>query len=183
VQQGYGVKKKSLIVLERMVSSFPMKKNPHAVALGRLGGKRGGPARARRLSIRERASIARQAATTRWHCQGAQDSMRRVRGMFRVRQSRLPKLLSKSFCGPGLLRLRLPRDLEEVALMILPHGTQAQKDLLCRKCGREAVVQIVRRWRGSFLHSESQLLEWVSRGTARRWARENPELRLWSQAR
>lgn len=172
-----------------MSSSSPMKKNPHAVALGRLGGKRGGPARARRLLPRERAFIARDAATSRWQgCRYGQvelDEMVRALGreISKARQSRLPKLLSASFRGPGARLLRLPRDLEEVAMVILPNGTQAQKDLLCRMVGREAVVQVVRRWRGSFLHSKSQLLEWVSRGTVRRWARYNPELKLWSQAR
>ena len=42
------------------------KKNPHAVALGRLGGKKGGPARARKLSARKRKEIAIKAAQTRW---------------------------------------------------------------------------------------------------------------------
>jgi hypothetical protein len=41
-------------------------KNPHAVALGRLGGKKGGPARAKKLSKRRRAEIAREAALARW---------------------------------------------------------------------------------------------------------------------
>jgi hypothetical protein len=41
-------------------------KNPHAVALGRLGGKAGGPARARKLSKKRRSEIARQAARARW---------------------------------------------------------------------------------------------------------------------
>jgi hypothetical protein len=36
-------------------------KNPHAVALGSLGGKRGGPARAKALSKKERTDIARKA--------------------------------------------------------------------------------------------------------------------------
>jgi hypothetical protein len=102
---------------------------------------------------------------------------------FKVKQSRLPKLLMAAFRGPGARRLWLPGDLLEVAMVILPDGTQAQKDLLCRICGREEVVQVVRLWHGAFLHSKSQLLEWVSRGTVRRWERENPELRLWSQAR
>ena len=35
-----------------------MSKNPHAVALGRLGGKKGGPARARKLSSAQRRAIA-----------------------------------------------------------------------------------------------------------------------------
>jgi hypothetical protein len=41
-------------------------KNPAAVALGRLGGKKGGPARALRLSAERRSEIAQKAAQTRW---------------------------------------------------------------------------------------------------------------------
>jgi hypothetical protein len=41
-------------------------KNPHAVALGKLGGPKGGKARAAKLSARERSSIAREAALSRW---------------------------------------------------------------------------------------------------------------------
>ena len=42
------------------------KKNPHAVALGRMGGAKGGPARAAKLSAERRSEIARRAAETRW---------------------------------------------------------------------------------------------------------------------
>jgi len=41
-------------------------KNPHAVALGRLGGQKGGKARAEKLSARERSEIAKKAAGVRW---------------------------------------------------------------------------------------------------------------------
>lgn len=41
-------------------------KNPAAVALGRLGGKKGGPARAKKLSAEERTAIARNAALMRY---------------------------------------------------------------------------------------------------------------------
>ena len=41
-------------------------KNPAAVALGRLGGRKGGKARAESLSPKRRKEIARQAATARW---------------------------------------------------------------------------------------------------------------------
>jgi hypothetical protein len=41
-------------------------KNPAAVALGRLGGLKGGKARAKKLSAKERENIARIAAKTRW---------------------------------------------------------------------------------------------------------------------
>ena len=42
------------------------KKNPAAVALGRKGGKRGGPARAARLTPEQRSESARKAVQTRW---------------------------------------------------------------------------------------------------------------------
>jgi len=41
-------------------------KNPHAVALGRLGGLKGGKARAERLTPEQRKEIAQKAAQTRW---------------------------------------------------------------------------------------------------------------------
>ena len=41
-------------------------KNPAAVALGRLGGLKGGPSRAAKLSKKRRSEIARQAAEARW---------------------------------------------------------------------------------------------------------------------
>ena len=44
----------------------PAPPNPHAAALGRLGGLNGGPARAKALSPRRRRAIARQAALARW---------------------------------------------------------------------------------------------------------------------
>ena len=42
-------------------------KNPAAVSLGRLGGLKGGKARAKKLSAEQRADIARRAAQVRWH--------------------------------------------------------------------------------------------------------------------
>lgn len=41
-------------------------KNPHAVALGRMGGRKGGKARARKLSAERRREIAKKAARKRW---------------------------------------------------------------------------------------------------------------------
>jgi hypothetical protein len=43
-----------------------LKKNPHAVALGRLGGKKGGKARAAKLTKKRRVEIATKAANARW---------------------------------------------------------------------------------------------------------------------
>ncbi len=45
-------------------------KNPHAAALGRLGGKKGGPARAAKLTAEQRREIAKRAAAKRWAARG-----------------------------------------------------------------------------------------------------------------
>lgn len=45
-------------------------KNPAAVALGRLGGKKGGKARAEKLTAEQRVEIARTAAAARWKKSG-----------------------------------------------------------------------------------------------------------------
>lgn len=46
---------------------FPArKKNPAAVALGKLGGFKGGRARAKKLSPEQRTAIAQRAAQARW---------------------------------------------------------------------------------------------------------------------
>ena len=47
-------------------------KNPAAVALGRLGGQKGGKARASKLSARRRTEIARKAARVRWQAKAPQ---------------------------------------------------------------------------------------------------------------
>jgi hypothetical protein len=44
----------------------PDERNPHAVALGSMGGKKGGKARAKALSADERQAIAKKAAAARW---------------------------------------------------------------------------------------------------------------------
>ena len=47
----------------------PPEKVPTAVKAGRLGGKKGGPARAEKLSTRKRKEIAKRAALARWATQ------------------------------------------------------------------------------------------------------------------
>ncbi len=49
-------------------------KNPAAVALGKLGGKKGGKARAEKLTPERRKEIAKKAAEARWAKKRRQDS-------------------------------------------------------------------------------------------------------------
>ncbi len=55
-------------IVERLSESEgkTARKNPAAVALGRLGGLKGGKARASKLSSHKRKQIARRAARARW---------------------------------------------------------------------------------------------------------------------
>lgn len=52
-------------ILGQITGSKP-EKNPAAVALGKLGGLKGGHARAKALSAKRRREIAQKAAKTRW---------------------------------------------------------------------------------------------------------------------
>lgn len=56
-------------IVEAATSDKPLEadgKNPAAVALGRLGGLKGGKARAKKLSKNRLSDIAKKAATARW---------------------------------------------------------------------------------------------------------------------
>ena len=66
-----GMPKRSSKDLNQLAASIVAKttegdKNPAAVALGRLGGLKGGVARAKKLSTKKRIEIARKAAQARW---------------------------------------------------------------------------------------------------------------------
>ena len=51
---------------EKQTPTPVKEKNPTAVALGRLGGLKGGPARAKKLSSKKLKEIALKAARARW---------------------------------------------------------------------------------------------------------------------
>jgi hypothetical protein len=53
-------------VEDRAQPSNDPKKNPHAVAMGKLGGRKGGPARAKKLPSNRLKEIAKKAAAARW---------------------------------------------------------------------------------------------------------------------
>lgn len=51
---------------ETLPEDKPTGKNPAAVALGKLGGAKGGKARAKSLTAKQRSDIAKKAAKSRW---------------------------------------------------------------------------------------------------------------------
>ena len=54
------------VMAARIVREATSEKNPAAVSLGRLGGLKGGKARAASLSAARRSAIAKKAAKARW---------------------------------------------------------------------------------------------------------------------
>lgn len=63
------VNKKAKAILDLVTGETPVSsdvKNAAAVALGRLGGLKGGKARAKALSPKKRSEIAKKAAAVRW---------------------------------------------------------------------------------------------------------------------
>jgi len=62
---------KAFSIVQQLTGQVPkgkseQEKNPAAVSLGRLGGLRGGKARAASLTARQRRAAARKAAAARW---------------------------------------------------------------------------------------------------------------------
>jgi hypothetical protein len=80
-------------------------KNPHAVALGRLGGAKGGPARAKALSPRRRSLIAKRAATARARSMSAAERQRLARRAAAARWSDRPSIVTASEAPAAVRRL------------------------------------------------------------------------------
>jgi len=53
-------------IVQQATADLPKEKNPAAVALGRLGGLKGGKARAEKLSASTKRRISRLASKARW---------------------------------------------------------------------------------------------------------------------
>ena len=148
--------------MKRFMLFFDLMKNPHAVALGRLGGRKGGPvggrARAAALSSRRRFEIARQAACARW--------------------GRLPERLRPLFPGYHFEDITLPEQTDLVMLHVLSQGGEDDKRWLVRRLGDDAIRRWILRHRGRGL-TVLQMTPWVTERTARRWQAANPAALLW----
>ena len=65
VEQAIGERLDGAPLADQETQTTP--KNPHAVALGRLGGQKGGQARSLKLTKAQRSRIASLGAKARWH--------------------------------------------------------------------------------------------------------------------
>jgi hypothetical protein len=139
-------------------------KNPHAVALGRLGGLRGGRegghARAAALSPERRREIARDAARTRW---GA-----------------LPPSLASLFPGYVVAEIVLPQHLDMVMQHVLARGGPEHRRWLVRRFGDGAIRRWIIRRKGRGF-STDQLSPWISQRTIRSWQAADAYADLWAR--
>jgi hypothetical protein len=140
-------------------------KNPHAVALGRLGGLKGGPtggrARAASLTPERRAEISRRAAAARW-------------------EGQLPDLLRPLFWQYRFEDIRLPDATNEVMMQVISIGRPEHVAWLRRRFGDAGIRRWIRARKGRGL-TRSQMARWVSGATAAQWQQQDPNALLWEQ--
>jgi len=136
-----------------------MVKNRNAVALGRLGGRKGGPARARALSQPRRRAIGRRGAAARW-------------------QGELPELLRPLFWQNGLEDINFSEHIDHVMLHVLTYGNAPQINWLRRRVGDEGIRRwiVARKGRGL---TRGRMSRWVSWSTTTRWQAADAYARMW----
>jgi hypothetical protein len=134
-------------------------KNPHAVALGRLGGAKGGHARSASLSPDRRRAIARAAAAARW-------------------TGGLPELLRSAFWNYTFDELNIADHRQLIIFQVLASGNAEQKAWLRRRLGDDEIERWIRARRARGL-TVAQVAAWIPAGTVRRWHRADPNSATW----
>jgi hypothetical protein len=135
-------------------------KNPHAVALGKLGGAKGGRARAAVLSARRREEIARVAGTARWRSVPSEGRAAIARNAALVRWGRAVERLTaadapvavrrllKSY-DPTALRWADLDDRHVIVREIVLRGDAVANRWLRRKLSRAEVRLLIRAYAGA----------------------------------
>jgi hypothetical protein len=135
-------------------------KNPHAVALGKLGGAKGGHARSAALSSRRRQEIARVAGTARWQAVPFEDRAAIARTAALVRWRRAAETLTAAAApvavrrllktyDPAALRWAERDDRHVIVREILLRGDAVANRWLRRKLSRLEVRSLIRAYAGA----------------------------------
>jgi hypothetical protein len=133
-----------------------------AKLLGRRGGIKGGAARAKALSPRRRAEIARLAVRARW-------------------DERLPEALRDLFWEFEARDLRVATGKATIFLKVLTRGRGAHKAWLVERFGRQQVRDWITRRQGRGI-TVAIMREWgVTADEIRRMRQANPALDMWNR--
>ena len=135
-------------------------KNPHAVALGKLGGLKGGVARARALSAERRRQIASAAGAARLGSLSPRERTRLARKAARARWALRAEIITASDApvevrrllksyDPAALRWADPTDRYEIVREILVRGDDEARRWLRRVLRRDEVRELIRLNRGA----------------------------------
>jgi hypothetical protein len=135
-------------------------KNPHAVALGRLGGAKGGPARAKALSARRRHEIAKRAGVARARSLSAAERQAVARRAAAARWSPKVRIAAASEAPPFIRRLLKSYDPAKLRWTKLDHRYVIVRAILLQGDGRSVgwlrgllypreIRALVRRYRGA----------------------------------
>jgi hypothetical protein len=137
-----------------------MAKNPHAVALGRLGGSKGGVARAKALGARRRREIASAAGAARANALSAAKRKQIASRAAQARWARVPtpvtaqdapesvRRLLKTY-DPRELRWAVARDRYAVVREVLVRGDEDAKRWLGRVLRRDQLRALAREYAGT----------------------------------
>jgi hypothetical protein len=120
-------------------------KNPHAVALGRLGGAKGGKARAQALSASRRREIAQLAGAARARSLSASERQESARRAVQARWSRTPRIVTAQQAPPAVRRLLKSYDPAALRWAKRDHRYTVVREILLR--GDESA----KRWLGTIL--------------------------------
>lgn len=134
-------------------------KNPHAVALGRLGGAKGGQARSASLSPDRRREIARAAAAARW-------------------TGSLPDMLRSAFWNYSFEELNIADHRDLIIFQVLASGSSEQKAWLRRRLGDDEIERWIRARKARGL-TVVQVSAWIPAATVKRWHLADPNAITW----
>ncbi len=135
-------------------------KNPHAVALGKLGGTRGGLARAAALPARRRHEIARAAGLARWKGLTGEERRRAARKAARARWQKAAETMTAADApmaiqrllktyDPHSLRWANRDDRHAIVREIVLRGDPSAKRWLRRKLSRTEIRDLIAAYRGA----------------------------------
>jgi len=134
-------------------------KNPHAVALGRLGGAKGGQARSASLSPDRRREIARATAAARW-------------------TGSLPDMLRSAFWNYSFEELNIADHRDLIIFQVLASGSSEQKAWLRRRLGDDEIERWIRARKARGL-TVVQVSAWIPAATVKRWHLADPNAITW----
>lgn len=159
---------------------FTAVKNEHAVALGRLGGAKGGAARAMALTPERRREIASRAASARARALNADRRRLIAEEAARARWSRVPDLVRPLFDSRLFKELRLPDHENVVLLHVLSYGDNEQIEWLRRRFGDARIRSWLRERRGWGIPGVAieRVQPWIAPREVSRWRQEYPAARI-----